>query len=124
MKKVALLGVLLLVGCANVTFDPNQYDSFITIKETADDAVVNCDKPKVIQQSLADIQTKLKHQLIYAKYRAYMTQMESSIASLLEIVDGAKKQYDSSEPSIAYCTAKMNNISAGATTIFATIGRM
>lgn len=124
MKKVTLLSILLLAGCANVTFDPNQYDSFITIKETADVAASNCNNPKLVQQSLVDLQNKLKHQLIYAKYRAYMTQMESSIASLLEIVDGAKKQYDSSEPSIAYCTAKMDNISAGATTIFATIGRM
>lgn len=124
MKIVALLGVLLLVGCANVTFDSTQYDSFITIKETADYASNNCNNPIIVQQSLVELHRRLNHQLIYAKYRAYMDQMESSISSLLDIVDGAKKQYDSSEPSIAYCTAKMDNISAGATTIFATIGKM
>ena len=127
MKKALLFCTILVlsVGCTNIVFDGHQYDTLIGITEKSDAAALNCGNTDLTKLAISDIRQTLQHEYVYAANRINDDQRANAIKDLINIADGMIVRYNQTDtPSVAYCQAKFNNISVGATTLFKVIGRM
>jgi hypothetical protein len=125
-NRFLFLVPLILVGCANITFDARQYDSLIVIRERIEEVKGLCANKEQVPTAINRVQTLLSHELTYATYRRNSSQVSSSLQSLIDIAAGMQSRYkiQSEAPSVTYCTEKTSILSSGVTTIISTIGKL
>ena len=91
----------------------------------ADGMVLGIGNTDLTKLAISDIRQTLQHEYVYAANRINDDQRANAIKDLINIADGMIVRYNQTDtPSVAYCQAKFNNISVGATTLFKVIGRM
>lgn len=125
-NKFILVGaVVMLAGCVSLSFDPKEYDGFVTMKILADEAVKDCGTPKVVDK-VNSLQDLITHQTVYSRYRSSRQQITSATTEVYTMIGDLKIRYTDGEmkPSTTYCQEKLKNISQGITNILKTIGTM
>lgn len=123
MKKILLtLAISTLVGCANVTFDANEFDRYVTIKTISDKAKLKCGTPDVQPYVLA-MSDMATHELIYAQYKWGSSQMLDASTNLNSMIVNFNDMLNAGPVSKKYCEEKMDNISQGTIRVMQTLGR-
>ncbi len=116
--------VLLLTGCANLTFDSTEFDGYVTLQETVDG--INCESSDVPQQ-IQILKKQIDHQFRYSNYRNDSRPLiASSAVEIKTMIDSLSSRYDITQrpPSVEYCKQKTKNISAGIQVLLKELGRL
>jgi hypothetical protein len=123
MKKIlSILAISTLVGCANVTFDSNEFDRYVTIKTISDKAKLKCGTSDVQPYVLA-MSDMATHEQVYAQYKWGSSQMLDASTNLNSIITNFNTMLNTTPISKKYCEDKMDNISQGAVRVMQTLGR-
>ena len=122
-SKIAILIMVSLVSCATLTFDPVEYDRYTTLKMTADAAVIECGTDK-IYDSVNVLGNLIAHEYVATSNRTGRGQITAATTEMANLISSLQQRYRDGPPSIGYCQEKLKNISAGATTILQTLGKM
>jgi hypothetical protein len=120
---IAILIIVGLTGCAILTFDPVEYDRYITLKMTADAAIPECGTDK-INNSVIQLSDLIAHQYVSTSNRSGRVQITTATTEMASLISQLQIRYKEGTPSIGYCQEKLKNISSGATTILHTLGQM
>lgn len=111
-----------LSACYNITFDPLEYDRYVSIKQLADNAFSECGTPVVVSR-INELKQSADHQYLYSSNRANRPHIAHASQELRDIVDGIYARYQTGIPSEVYCQEKLHNISDGTTKIIKELGR-
>jgi hypothetical protein len=123
MKRIlSIIAISTLVGCANVTFDANEFDRYVTIKLLSDKAKASCGTLDV-QSYVTLIDDLAIHEQIYAQYKWGSSQMLTASTNLSSMVSNFNNMLSTAPVSKKYCEEKMDNISQGAIRVMQTVGR-
>lgn len=122
-NTIAMLIIVGLVGCASVTFDPVEYDRYITLKMTADAALPECGTDK-INNRVTQLSDLIAHQYVSTSNRSGRGPITTATTEMATLISNLQLRYKEGTPSIGYCQEKLKNISTGATTILHTLGQM
>jgi hypothetical protein len=125
MKIQLILISLLLTACASFNFDSTEFNSFITVKEIADNSIKLCGSPAIIPK-VQELQRVMDHQFLYSSYReARPDGFIMAATNLKSMIDIMNIRYSGkSVPSVGYCEEKLKDISLGASTIARVVGRL
>ena len=116
MKKLILLTVVLLSGCASLIdaylmkYDPNEYKLATDIRTQASFAKELCNYPlisKTNAENIVFLTTTLKN---YAEQLPHNKPMQESSIQLNDIAQGLKNQYNSEKVSEVFCRIKFKSI--------------
>ena len=116
MKKLILLTVVLLSGCARLIeaylmkYDPNEYKLATDIRTQASFAKELCNYPLISKTNAENIvffTTTLKN---YAEQLPHNKPMQESSIQLNDIAQGLKNQYNSEKVSEVFCRIKFKSI--------------
>jgi hypothetical protein len=122
-RKIAIILLLSLAGCVTLTFDPVEYDRYITLKMVADAAVPECGTDK-INTSIDELSALIFHQYVSTSNRSGREQITAATTEMASLIASLQLRYKQGTPSIGYCQEKLKNISTGATSIVQTLGKM
>lgn len=122
-KTIILLAALTLSGCVSLQFDSLEYDRYISIKETADNAILLCGDSAVLHE-VKLLKQSTDHQFLYSSNRSSRPQVATAATNLKTIVDGLYNRYQNGTPTESYCREKLKNVSIGASTVVSTLGRL
>jgi len=112
MKTLFALVLVILTGCASISYDPIEYDRYITIATTAQLGKRLCKD----QTQVTPIVNHIYVMAVLSKNHAENKKLnlESKLASeLYEMVKPMKDRYDTATASEAYCVEKLSNIEQG-----------
>lgn len=125
MKKIlSIIAISTLVGCANVTFDSNEFDRYVTIKTISDKAKAQCGVSDVkVQVYVSAMSDMAVHEQIYAQYKWGSSQMLDASTNLSSIINNFSDMLTKGPVSKKYCEEKMDNISQGSIRVMQTLGR-
>ena len=122
-NTIAVLIMVGLVGCASLTFDPVEYDRYVTLKMTADAAIPECGTDK-INNSVTQLSDLIAHQYISTLNRSGRGAITDATTEMASLISNLQIRYKEGTPSTGYCQEKLKNISSGASTILHTLGNM
>ena len=125
MKKIlSIIAISTLVGCANVTFDSNEFDRYVTIKTISDKAKAQCGVSDVkVQVYVSAMSDMAVHEQVYAQYKWGSSQMLEASTNLTSIITNFNNMITKGPVSKKYCEEKMDNISQGSIRVMQTLGR-
>lgn len=125
MKKIlSIIAISTLVGCANVTFDSNEFDRYVTIKTISDKAKQQCGVSDVkVQVYVSAMSDMAVHEQVYAQYKWGSSQMLDASTNLSSIINNFSDMLTKGPVSKKYCEEKMDNISQGSIRVMQTLGR-
>lgn len=119
--RILLLGIFFLSGCANVAFDGGEYDRFVSIAHFS--SRVDCSNPSTAKPMVDIIDSLIKHELVYSKYKWGSSQVFKATQNLNSIISTLQAKYSSNQVvSVEFCKSKMENIADGAERILNTLG--
>lgn len=121
MKRLLILGAVLLSGCSSITFDGGQFDRYITLTETSRSAISLCGKPQIIDK-VALLEAQISHINLYASYRKASPEVMIASQKLHTMITEFSASFETSQPSKTYCEEKIKNISDSANLISGTLG--
>ena len=126
MKRVLLILVLLLSGCATfndaldaylMKYDNNEYKLITDIRTKAGIAKDKCNDPiesKRVAKELSYTSTFLMH---YAEHLPHNKPMQHATVELNDMVKGLSEKYDNGTVSPVFCKIKFKNIEDSANTM-------
>jgi hypothetical protein len=126
MKRLVLLSLLCLSGCALVDsflmkYDPNEYALIADIRNSAGQAKGTCDTPDVAKSQAVSIANKTNYFVQYTQYLPHNEPTKKSAVDLNDIAQGLTKQYQGNV-SPAFCKIKFGMIEKSAELIQQTVG--
>lgn len=124
MKLLSLTLIVLLTGCANLTFDSTEFDGYVTLQETVDG--INCESPDTYKQ-VELLKKQIDHQFRYSNYRNDSRPLiASSAVEIKTMIDSLSSRYDIKQNpvSVEYCKQKTKNISAGIQVLLKELGKL
>lgn len=125
MKKIMLVGVLLLSGCSSLNFDSLAFDRFVSISERADKLSEKCSDADYVRDHASILLDNVTHMNNYAVHRGATPEINSSVATLHSMVQEFNDRYQKNmQPSKVYCEQKLKTISTAASAISDTLGRL
>lgn len=129
MKKLLLITLFAtLSGCALIDaynmagFDANEYQLASQIRSIAEVSVKDCGDGVVMRPNVSNllyVATEFKN---YTSSIPHNEEAFNMSKSLLAEVQGMSERYETTNPSVAYCTTKMNIIERSAKTIQFVLG--
>lgn len=130
MKKLALLLVVMLSGCAFITesylaakFDPVEYQTIVKIRAMAKNSNVECSDHAASKANAIALSKELDYLIMYDEPVAHNTEVQHSLSELRNIVNGLVNQYtDAAIVSPAFCSIKFKIIENDAGIIQKVIG--
>lgn len=132
MKKLLLVGVLLLSGCATfdtlvdsflMKYDSSEYQQIADIRTTASLSKGTCDNFDVSKQQADTISKKTVGFKNHTQYLPHNDKVINSAIDLDKMAQGLKDQYTKNDKvSTAFCKIKFETIEKSAETIQKVVG--
>ena len=126
IKKSLLIGlpIILLASCANLQFDPVEYNNAITLKELNGDVHQKCGTPDVIP-AIHDLKKAVDRQEVYTEHRAGREHITKATMNLQEIVNGLYVAYQNNpNHSTQFCIDKSDLINTSLGLIVNELGEL
>ena len=126
MKKlIVCMFAFVLSACISLSFDPMEYDRYVTLKEQSDQLIPFCADQPYISNQISRMKIAMDHQYIYEQYRGNVRpNVIGASIELKNMIDEMNDRYSKETPSIGYCQEKLRNISLGATVMMRELGRL
>jgi len=127
MKKLLLIALLSLNGCAMIDaylmkYDVMEYSNITEIRTAANISKSSCNNPVEANVLAQAISLKTLHFQNYTQYLPHNEPVKKAAIKLNEIAQGLSDKYKSGTVSPAFCKIKFEEIEKSAETMQATIG--
>jgi hypothetical protein len=124
MKILLAMIMFILSGCASLNYDAGQYDRIVSILNLSESSIKLCNRADKIRPRINEISELASHQVQYSKYRATREKEYLASVELAAMASELKIKYDSANPSVNYCSIKLQHIREGAILMLKTLGAM
>ena len=120
MKRLILLTLLLLNGCALVDayrmtkYDPNEYRMITEIRYSAQQAKTQCNNTTLSQNNSINLSTQTHIFVLYSEHVPSNDRVIAAANELDAIAQGLSNQYTKATVSTAFCRIKFENIETSA----------
>ena len=124
--KPLLIGfpLILLASCANLQFDPVEYNNAITLKELNGDVHQKCGTSDVLP-AILDLKKAIDRQEVYTEHRSGREHITQATINVQEIVNGLYVAYQRNPAhSTQFCVDKTDLINNGLGLIINQLGEL
>lgn len=122
VKIICAILVAGLVGCATITFDPVEYDQWISVSYMANQAIRLCDQPEA-GVGVKVLLMQVEYAKMYSSSKNHNNRIAKAASVIEELSNALGTRYETVVPSAAYCKLKITEIETAARMVAETLSK-